>query len=104
MKKRMEILSNEIIYQSNRITEDLNEQLVEIVYFMMDLCKTLTCFPTIATRNARDKQCHWLVRAPYLLSIIGALFASTFSTSECVSHGFQLLFKFVFISDAFGFN
>jgi hypothetical protein len=36
MKKRMEILSNEIIYQSNRITEDLNEQLVEIVYLFYD--------------------------------------------------------------------
>ena len=36
MKKRMEILSNEIIYQSNRIAEDLNEQLVEIVYLFYD--------------------------------------------------------------------
>jgi hypothetical protein len=36
MKKRMEILSNEIIYQSNRITEDLNEQLVEIIYLCYD--------------------------------------------------------------------
>lgn len=36
MKKRMDILYNEIIYQSNRITEDLNEQLVKIVYLFYD--------------------------------------------------------------------
>jgi hypothetical protein len=32
----METLSNEIIYQSNRILDDRNEQLVDIVYLFYD--------------------------------------------------------------------
>jgi hypothetical protein len=36
MKKRMERLSDEIIYQSNRIVEDRNDQLVDIVYLFYD--------------------------------------------------------------------
>jgi very-short-patch-repair endonuclease len=36
IKKRMERLSDEIIYQSNRIVEDRNEQLVDIVYLFYD--------------------------------------------------------------------
>jgi hypothetical protein len=36
MKKRMERVSDEIIYQSNRILEDRNEQLVDIVYLFYD--------------------------------------------------------------------
>jgi hypothetical protein len=36
MKKRMARLSEEIIYQSNRIVEDHNDQLVDIVYLFYD--------------------------------------------------------------------